>query len=55
MNFTDILIVSGITTCIVAPISIFIALFICAIGVRNKEEEAYRLGFEDGKASKENV
>ena len=54
MNFIDVLIVAGITTCIVAPLSLFMAMFMFAVGLQNKEEEAYRLGFEHGRKAKEN-
>ena len=54
MNFTDVLIVAGITAGIVAPLSLLIAMFMFAVGLKNREEEAYRLGFEHGRKAKEN-
>jgi hypothetical protein len=54
MNFIEVLTVAGITTCIVAPITFFVAMFIFAVGVHNNQEEYYKQGFKDGQEAKEN-
>lgn len=48
MNITEILLVVGITTFVVAPISFLVSAFIFSVGVRNHEEESYRYGHEYG-------
>ena len=51
MSFTEVLIIVLITALIISSVTFFVSGLVFALGTKNREEEAYRKGFEDGKKS----
>ena len=55
MNLTGIIVVAIATFFITSPIIFLMAALMFSIGLRNREEDAYRLGFKHGSVSVEKL
>ena len=55
MNFMQVAVVAVITFFITSPIIFLLYALIFSIGLRNREEDAYRLGCKHGSASVEKL
>ena len=55
MNFLEIIKIVMVTIAVISPASFLMAALMLAVGVQNKEEEAYRRGFKNGSKSVEKL
>ena len=55
MDFLEVIKIVMITTVVISPLIFMMAALMLAVGIQNKEEEAYRRGFKNGSKSVEKL